>query len=166
MSDIDKDEYLKPVLEDDAVIIGLFDLPDLSPLSDSSAAAGAGAGVTGSTSQHNAEELVQRNKALEEQLSQLTAQFEAYRATVSETLDKRWGDVDAAEAEVAAGKGKGPERPVDASKYYWESYAGNDIHETMLKDTVRTDAYRDFVYNNKHLFAGKVVLDIGCGTGA
>lgn len=30
---------------------------------------------------------------------------------------------------------------------------------------MRTDAYRDFIYRNKHLFAGKVVLDIGCGTG-
>lgn len=40
-----------------------------------------------------------------------------------------------------------------------------DIHETMLKDTVRTDAYRDFIYNHKHIFAGKVVLDVGCGTG-
>lgn len=40
-----------------------------------------------------------------------------------------------------------------------------DIHETMLKDTIRTDAYRDFIYNNKNLFAGKTVLDIGCGTG-
>jgi ubiquinone/menaquinone biosynthesis C-methylase UbiE len=42
---------------------------------------------------------------------------------------------------------------------------GLEIHETMLKDQVRTDAYRDFIYRNKHLFAGKVVLDIGCGTG-
>lgn len=40
-----------------------------------------------------------------------------------------------------------------------------DIHETMLKDTVRTEAYRDFIYNNKDIFKGKVVLDIGCGTG-
>lgn len=40
-----------------------------------------------------------------------------------------------------------------------------DIHEVMLQDTVRTDAYRDFIYGNKHLFAGKTVLDIGCGTG-
>lgn len=40
-----------------------------------------------------------------------------------------------------------------------------DIHETMLKDTVRTDAYRDFIYNNKALFKGKTVLDVGCGTG-
>lgn len=35
----------------------------------------------------------------------------------------------------------------------------------MLKDKVRTDAYRDFIYDNKSLFAGKVVLDVGCGTG-
>ena len=35
----------------------------------------------------------------------------------------------------------------------------------MLKDTVRTDAYRDFIYDNKNLFKGKTVLDVGCGTG-
>jgi protein arginine N-methyltransferase 3 len=35
----------------------------------------------------------------------------------------------------------------------------------MLKDQIRTDAYRDFIYNNKNLFMGKTVLDVGCGTG-
>lgn len=35
----------------------------------------------------------------------------------------------------------------------------------MLKDSVRTYAYRDFIYDNKHLFKDKVVLDVGCGTG-
>ncbi len=44
-------------------------------------------------------------------------------------------------------------------------YYCTEIHETMLKDTVRTDAYRDFIYENKHIFKDKVVLDVGCGTG-
>ena len=35
----------------------------------------------------------------------------------------------------------------------------------MLKDTVRTGAYRNAMYNNEHLFKGKSVLDVGCGTG-
>ena len=41
----------------------------------------------------------------------------------------------------------------------------SDIHELMLADKIRTNGYRDFVYGKKHLFAGKVVLDVGCGTG-
>merc|ERR1740139_1895433 len=35
----------------------------------------------------------------------------------------------------------------------------------MLKDRVRTEAYMNAIYNNKHLFRDKVVLDVGCGTG-
>lgn len=39
------------------------------------------------------------------------------------------------------------------------------IHEEMLKDTVRTGSYRSAIVNNPHLFKGKRVLDVGCGTG-
>ena len=53
----------------------------------------------------------------------------------------------------------------DEGNYYFESYAATEIHESMLKDAVRTEGYRDFVYNNKHYFKGKTVLDVGCGTG-
>ncbi|CAO3592151.1 unnamed protein product [Absidia cylindrospora] len=49
--------------------------------------------------------------------------------------------------------------------YYFDSYAHFGIHEEMLKDEVRTISYREFIYRNKHLFEGKVVLDVGCGTG-
>lgn len=49
--------------------------------------------------------------------------------------------------------------------YYTDSYAHFGVHEEMLKDEVRTLSYRDAIYNNKNLFKGKVVLDVGCGTG-
>lgn len=49
--------------------------------------------------------------------------------------------------------------------YYFDSYAHFGIHEEMLKDEVRTMTYRNAMYHNKHLFKGKVVLDVGCGTG-
>ena len=52
-----------------------------------------------------------------------------------------------------------------AKDYYFDSYAHFGIHEEMLKDTVRTTAYRDAMLNNPHLFKDKVVLDVGCGTG-
>lgn len=48
--------------------------------------------------------------------------------------------------------------------HYFNSYNHHGIHEEMLKDEVRTKSYRDSIYNNKHLFKDKVVLDVGCGT--
>ncbi|ODV89558.1 hypothetical protein CANCADRAFT_54417 [Tortispora caseinolytica NRRL Y-17796] len=53
----------------------------------------------------------------------------------------------------------------DNDSYYFNSYSHTEIHETMIKDSVRTDGYRDFIYENKDLFKNKVVLDVGCGTG-
>ncbi|KAG4305961.1 hypothetical protein PORY_000871 [Pneumocystis oryctolagi] len=48
---------------------------------------------------------------------------------------------------------------------YYDSYAHYGIHEEMLKDEIRTLSYRDAIYQNKHLFQDKIVLDVGCGTG-
>ena len=49
--------------------------------------------------------------------------------------------------------------------YYFDSYSHFGIHEEMLKDEVRTMAYRNAIYRNRHIFTDKIVLDIGCGTG-
>jgi len=49
--------------------------------------------------------------------------------------------------------------------YYFDSYSHHGIHEEMLKDEVRTRTYQMAVLNNAHLFEGKTVLDVGCGTG-
>lgn len=143
LADIEDDRYLKPVLDDDALVI-LLDEIDV----DSAAAPP----VAQSASPGSIAEL---NAKLAAELESVNSQFANYRLAVEKTLEKRWGE----DSQQVDGK------PKDPSQYYWESYATNDIHETMLKDTVRTEAYRDFVYDNKHLFEGKVVLDIGCGTG-
>lgn len=52
-----------------------------------------------------------------------------------------------------------------SSDYYFNSYAHFGIHEEMLKDEVRTRSYMRAIQDNSHLFAGKVVMDVGCGTG-
>lgn len=49
--------------------------------------------------------------------------------------------------------------------YYFDSYAHHAIHEEMLKDEVRTRTYEMAIMENKHLFEGKIILDVGCGTG-
>ncbi|OLN95382.1 Ribosomal protein arginine N-methyltransferase rmt3 [Colletotrichum chlorophyti] len=152
--DIADDRFLKPVIEDDALIMALTELDlndDASPEDEDL--------KTNKT-------LSQREAELKEELEKVRSQFASYRSAVEQTLDQRWGDdiIPSSQVDKSRDKEDKSERK-DESQYYWESYAANDIHETMLKDKVRTDAYRDFVYNNKTLFKDKVVLDIGCGTG-
>jgi len=71
------------------------------------------------------------------------------------------------EQKDASTQGKKEEEPEDltSSDYYWNSYAHFGIHEEMLKDEVRTLSYRNAIFGISHLLKGKVVLDVGCGTG-
>ncbi|XP_060597643.1 protein arginine N-methyltransferase 6-like [Ruditapes philippinarum] len=48
---------------------------------------------------------------------------------------------------------------------YFTSYAGICVHEEMLSDTIRTNAYRYAILKNYESIRGKVVADIGAGTG-
>lgn len=52
-----------------------------------------------------------------------------------------------------------------SANYYFDSYSHFGIHEEMLKDEVRTKSYRNVIYQNRHIFHDKIVLDVGCGTG-
>ncbi|EPR63935.1 histone arginine methyltransferase PRMT1 [Toxoplasma gondii ME49] len=54
---------------------------------------------------------------------------------------------------------------LSSADYYFNSYAHFGIHEEMIKDSVRTGCYQRAICQNAHLFANKVVLDVGSGTG-
>lgn len=49
--------------------------------------------------------------------------------------------------------------------YYFTGYSHISIHETMLRDHPRTSSYADALVANASFMKGKVVLDVGCGTG-
>ncbi|KAF4554361.1 Ribosomal protein arginine N-methyltransferase rmt3-like protein [Elsinoe fawcettii] len=146
------DEFLQPTLENDALLFSLDEVLDGEEPQVNGHVNGAVGDAHEST-----EELKQR-------LQELEARFADYRLEVAKTLDERWNDRN----EVTAGPSKSKTDDDIDEKYdkgYFETYSYNEIHQIMLQDTIRTDAYRDFIYGNKHLFKGKVVLDVGCGTG-
>ncbi|XP_046395851.1 protein arginine N-methyltransferase 1 [Ischnura elegans] len=53
----------------------------------------------------------------------------------------------------------------DEDDSYFGTYAHFGIHHEMLSDKSRTEAYQAAFYQNKDAVNGKVVLDVGCGTG-
>ncbi|KIW52976.1 hypothetical protein PV05_08583 [Exophiala xenobiotica] len=140
------DKFLKPVLEDDALLYSMDDV-----FGDD-----AGAGPASEVEQ------------LREQLATLQSQFEAYREQVQNAMLERLEGQDALPGPSTA-RAKAPAQAStivdELDKDYFKSYSYNSIHESMIKDRIRTDAYRDFIYDNKSLFKDKVVLDVGCGTG-
>lgn len=53
--------------------------------------------------------------------------------------------------------------PAADDKGYISSYSHYGIHEEMLRDVVRTEAYRDSMYKNMDAFKDKVVNVFGLG---
>ncbi|OJJ44269.1 hypothetical protein ASPZODRAFT_144840 [Penicilliopsis zonata CBS 506.65] len=144
------DAYLKPVLEDDALLYSLEDLDDLEE--------------TPAAGENEAE---RRVLELQEELERLQSQFSEYRMAVQKSMEEQLSVEETklgSAPKGASDKTKKSEVEEEESGYF-TAYAYNAIHESMLKDAIRTDSYRDFVYENKHLFKDKVVLDVGCGTG-
>ena len=87
----------------------------------------------------------------------LRATVETMRAEMAAVIGGL--DVDTEGSEEGGEGGRGDDRG------YFESYGSPRIHEAMLRDEVRTNGYREAVEGNAPIFAGKVVLDVGCGTG-
>ncbi|XVF01731.1 hypothetical protein REPUB_Repub04eG0114000 [Reevesia pubescens] len=60
---------------------------------------------------------------------------------------------------------KSPSPCTDFDMAYFHSYAHVGIHEEMIKDRVRTETYRAAIMQHQSFIEGKVVMDVGCGTG-
>ncbi|KAM9712215.1 protein arginine N-methyltransferase 6 [Menidia menidia] len=62
----------------------------------------------------------------------------------------------------------GKKRKLDKTRQdrlYFDSYSDVTIHEEMISDHVRTNTYRMAILRNSESIRGKVVLDVGAGTG-
>jgi protein arginine N-methyltransferase 1 len=84
---------------------------------------------------------------------------------VTQTQEVTVADTKESISKLAEGKNTQKEIEQTTADYYFDSYSHFGIHEEMLKDEVRTRTYMRSILNNRHLFRGKTVLDVGCGTG-
>ncbi|XP_024873075.1 probable protein arginine N-methyltransferase 6.1 [Temnothorax curvispinosus] len=48
---------------------------------------------------------------------------------------------------------------------YFKSYEELDIHQLMLSDKTRVLAYKTAIFNSREKFQGKIVMDVGAGSG-
>ncbi|VVC43873.1 Protein arginine N-methyltransferase,S-adenosyl-L-methionine-dependent methyltransferase [Cinara cedri] len=53
----------------------------------------------------------------------------------------------------------------DTDTLYFSSYEDLEVHKLMIQDSPRTEAYKNAILSNRILFEGKVVLEVGAGTG-
>ncbi|GAA5801384.1 S-adenosyl-L-methionine-dependent methyltransferase [Helicostylum pulchrum] len=154
-----QDEYLQPVLTDDALLFAFEELEDLEDQPTTKPFAPLPTvdlnQITTTTELET--QLLNLLMSTQEKTENLQGQFEEYKSMVK----KRFFDTIANEESDPSSSAA----LIDQGNYYFNGYAQNDIHEQMLKDRARTEAYRDFVYENKDVFKNKIVLDVGCGTG-
>ncbi|KAL8851933.1 MAG: hypothetical protein Q9221_003144 [Calogaya cf. arnoldii] len=157
---LEGDRYMKPFMNDDAL---LYSIDDILDVANQTAPSSAKDSSNERMSDEEIQELLKQNHELREQVKYYR---NAYQEAYLENLDlkERKGSEPKEHSTNHAYNGEQPKRK-DHDTHYFSSYDHSDIHETMLRDSVRTDAYRDFIYENKNFFAGKVVLDVGCGSG-
>ena len=151
------DTYMLPVLPEDPLLYLLRDA--LGGLGDDDDDEGP------QSSYHSArqsDDALHAPLALDEYQDDMRQQVESYRSLLSAL--SLGGDVSSGgggSSSTSGGGGGGGGS--DSDGYYFDSYAHIGIHETMLRDRPRTSAYAAALAGMN--LRGKVVLDVGCGTG-
>uniref|UniRef100_A0A1L8DMT1 type I protein arginine methyltransferase n=1 Tax=Nyssomyia neivai TaxID=330878 RepID=A0A1L8DMT1_9DIPT len=96
---------------------------------------------------------VQKNQDLEDTNKQLQDIIEGLRKSAIAALEE-----EDEECEKVV-------KPFKDDESYFTSYSHYAIHQEMLCDKVRTLSYKNAIEMNSSSLKGKVVLDLGCGTG-
>ncbi|XP_025055461.1 protein arginine N-methyltransferase 3 isoform X3 [Alligator sinensis] len=139
----EEEEYLKPVLEDDLLL--QFDIEDISDP----------ANVSYSSELSDTKSLLERLRHAE----QRAKLAEIGLATAQEDLQKmkQFAQDFVMNADVRSSSSSNAiaDLQEDEDGVYFSSYGHYGIHEEMLKDKVRTESYRDFIYQNPHIFKDK-----------
>lgn len=148
----EESQFFQPVLEDDAF---LFHVDDLLSLARKKLSDDGGDQIMTAEDEQAVESSNPTTLPVEvDELASLKDQLHKARAFIVSLAQEESSD------------NQNAKNNVDNDSYYFESYSHYSIHETMLRDTVRTDAYRRAILDNaQQLFHNKVVLDVGCGTG-
>ena len=80
-----------------------------------------------------------------------------------------WADIGGVLGYVPVNHVENPERFEEMEKWqddeYFESYCHMRLHLEMLGDVARTKAYQKAIALNADFVRGKIVLDVGCGSG-
>ncbi|XP_071415202.1 protein arginine N-methyltransferase 3 isoform X2 [Pithys albifrons albifrons] len=147
------EEYLKPELEDDLLL--QFDIEDLCEPANALPCNGLNDTVVLLEQLKHAEHRARVAEAALARAQDDLQKMKRFAQDFVMNTDVRSSSASSAIADLQE----------DEDGVYFSSYGHYGIHEEMLKDKVRTESYRDFIYQNPHIFKDKVVLDVGCGTG-
>lgn len=142
------DALMAPVLEDDGLLTGLDDEDDEEP---------------SVVTTEDISSKLQMTPELFEQLSAMKVAAESSKGAGGAGGSAGGDDSEDEDEDELIKMAKRIEAADDST--YFDSYSFIEIHETMLKDKSRTEAYREGIMANKALFEGATVLDVGCGTG-
>jgi len=143
------EQYLIPPMQDDALLFLLQDALGLQE-EDVEEEGGASSNTSSSSIGGGGGMLIDVEV---ERMEDMKAEMNKYKALVASLTSS-------STEEEAASSGA-----VADDAYYFDSYAHLGIHETMLRDSPRTSSYANALALNANFVKGKVVLDVGVGSG-
>lgn len=164
----DDEKYLKPVDNDDWIMYDFDSLTD-KPSSPKTYHANVENGLV-TLSEAHFSELQHTIQFLTSQLAESGSLLQTAKDDIQKMQSSMKMIVDGGQSNSNSEEPPGlvncvAQVPLECDEGYFNSYAHFGIHYDMLSDKVRTETYRDAILNNKETFKGKVVLDLGCGTG-